>query len=137
MTLGTKETYPFHDPRRSPIPRSPCGCLVSTTLPQKRNSQQYALRLHPATCTTGVQNSKACRVRLPSDLSSHQIGRPASPPRARPGPSTATLCSTRQSQKNGLFAKTTHGVIKNVPYLCKRNSNKVCLLNSLVMVLHL
>ena len=73
MTLGTKETYPFRDPRRPSVPRSPCGCLVSTTLPQKRNSQQYALRLHPATCTMEVQNF-ACRVRPPFGLSSHQIG---------------------------------------------------------------
>ena len=56
MTLGTKEAYPFRDPRRPLVPRSPCGCPVSTTLSQKRNSQQYALRLDPGStrCLTSL-----------------------------------------------------------------------------------
>ena len=72
MTLGTKETYPSCEPRRPPIPlslRMPC----QYNAPQKRGSQQYALRLDPATWAVEVQNSQACRVCLPFDLSSHQM----------------------------------------------------------------
>ena len=96
MALGTKETYPFRDLRRPPVPRNPCGCLVSTTLHQKRNNQQYALRLHPATCTMEVQNF-TCRVRSSFECLRIRLADPL-----RPHALVLPLCPTRQSQQNCL-----------------------------------
>ena len=39
------------------------------------------------------------------------------------------------NEDDGPFTRTTHGVMKDVSYLRKRDRNKVCLLNNLVMVL--
>ena len=40
------------------------------------------------------------------------------------------------NEDDGPFTRTTHGVMKDVPYSRKRDRDKVCLLNSLVMVLY-